>query len=247
VVTASRDWICVRPATYESAAEAEVLLSYFEGHQGTLENTVFALLDSRGKLLSFRSGRSPSMLYDGPEEFAQALNKHGKTPRSDSEQPLPRVENLRLGLNVAACDSLPLVVGFAPSQKERDDLSRRLATSAWQDDVAGEAHYVVCAPEDLDEYPELAKERGQERSGILVLDPDDYGRSAQVLNKVDQGLAGRSLTSALKKGLSKHSAVVRDHRDHVRTGKRKGYEWKGKIETTDPTEKRRSKRERRKK
>ena len=40
VVEASRDFVCIRLATYENAEEAKILKSIFTGRSGALENTV---------------------------------------------------------------------------------------------------------------------------------------------------------------------------------------------------------------
>lgn len=244
MVTASRNWVCVRPATYESAEEAKVLLSYFSGRQGVLENTVFALLDSKGKMISFRAGRSPSMVYDSPQEFAAALLEHGKAPKKRETRALPVVANLRLGLNVAACDSIPLIVAYGSDEKAREKLRDRLAAAAWHDELVGEAHYVVSSKEELEANEALSEWTGSSKSGILVLDPDDYGREAELLSKVSASANSREFVKQLTKALNLHQPVVRDHREHIRNAKRKGIRWEGEIETTDPTEKRR-KRERR--
>ena len=244
MVTASRNWVCVRPATYESAAEAEVLLGYFAGRQGTLENTVFALLDADAELLSFRAGRSPGMLYDGPDELAAALEEHGEPVRERETRSLPKVANLRLALNVAACDSLPLVVACAATEEERAALAKRLAPAAWDASLVGEAHYVVCGPDELDAYEALAKARGDATTGLLVVQPDAYGRTATVLRELRPEREGKRLTKALAAGVAAHAAEARRHRDHVREGKRKGYEWDGEIPTTDPDERRRDRRRR---
>ena len=55
----------MRPQTYESEAEAEVLSYVFAGRSG-LENTSFALLGPDGKKIS-RGARSPSMVYGSAE------------------------------------------------------------------------------------------------------------------------------------------------------------------------------------
>ena len=39
VIAASREFVCIRPLTYENAAEAPYLESLFRGRSGNLENT----------------------------------------------------------------------------------------------------------------------------------------------------------------------------------------------------------------
>jgi len=237
VVTASRNWVCVRPATYESAVQAEVLLSYFAGRQGALENTVLALLDLKSKMISYRAGRSPGMLYDTSAEFAEALTKHGKAPGKREIRSLPVVANLRLGMNMAACDSVPLVVAYASDPKGREQLAKRLAVAAWSQELVGRALYVVCAKEEFEAFDAVAAKLGKSKSGVLVLDLDDYGREASLLSKLSAGLKSQKLLDELTKAIDAHEAVARDHRQHVRNGKRQGIQWSGEIETTDSNEK----------
>ena len=49
VITAARKFVCVRLATYESAAEGQFLASICPTGSGELENTVFAILSPDGK------------------------------------------------------------------------------------------------------------------------------------------------------------------------------------------------------
>ena len=48
VIEASRDFVCIRLATYENVAEAKILKSIFTGRSGELENTTFVLLAPDG-------------------------------------------------------------------------------------------------------------------------------------------------------------------------------------------------------
>ena len=64
VVAASRKFVCIRLATYEDAAENEVLKGIF-AMRGTLQNTVFGILTPDGKTHIVRSGRSPAWAFGG--------------------------------------------------------------------------------------------------------------------------------------------------------------------------------------
>ena len=73
VIDASRAFICIRPATYENAAEVKYLEGIFKGRAGTLENTVFAMMTPDGIQHLARPGRSPQMSYRTPETMAAAI------------------------------------------------------------------------------------------------------------------------------------------------------------------------------
>ena len=77
MVTASRAFVCVRPATYESATEGKLLLSLFRGRIGNLENSVFALLGPDGKERLTKTGRSPGMLFKTAAQMAERLTELG--------------------------------------------------------------------------------------------------------------------------------------------------------------------------
>ena len=74
MVKASRDFVCIRPTTYESAEEAKVLESFFSGRSGQLENTVFVMLAPDGKTKLTRSGRSPQHIFGDAERLAEFMD-----------------------------------------------------------------------------------------------------------------------------------------------------------------------------
>src|SRR5947207_2757941 len=117
IVSASREFICARLLTYESAEEGKFLESVFRGGSGQLENTVFTFLAPDGVTPLSRAGRSPNHLFRGsPDEtvraMAQAMKEMSQKYAGDSTvaRQVPYLVDLRRGLNVAACDLLPLVV-----------------------------------------------------------------------------------------------------------------------------------------
>lgn len=83
VVAASRGWICVRLATYESKEEGKFLESIFTGRSGLLENTTFALLGPDGKKRLSRAGRGPQHLFGG----RRGPPPRGGPPPHDGLQP----------------------------------------------------------------------------------------------------------------------------------------------------------------
>ena len=114
VIEASKEWICVRLATYENAEESVVLERWLKGVRGGgggLRNTTFALLNPSGEKALAKTGRSPQMVYGDIDSFAVDLVVQANKfqPKSGLKD-LPLISSLRLGLNIAACDGLPLVV-----------------------------------------------------------------------------------------------------------------------------------------
>ena len=119
VVAASREFVCIRPLTYESAVEAPYLQSLFRGRSGNLENTVFAMLGPDAKTRLCRTGRSPGFAFQSPDQMAAAMKQILKQYPSSKPvaRPLPLLPNVRLGLNVSSCDNTCLLY-TSPSPRD---------------------------------------------------------------------------------------------------------------------------------
>ncbi len=138
VVTASRNFICIRPQTYESAEEAKFLESIFRGRSGKLENTVFCLFAPDGKTKLTRSGRSPKMVFRDAGEMVSFMDKSGSKYRAKSSiKSLPYLEDVRLGLNVASCDLRPLVILISSKMSTLSKMEKRRLPLAWGNDFVG--------------------------------------------------------------------------------------------------------------
>jgi len=61
-VVLSRDWVCVRLASYENEQESEYLKKLYRGRTGELNNTTFALVAPDGKTLLASAGRGPEFV-----------------------------------------------------------------------------------------------------------------------------------------------------------------------------------------
>ncbi len=234
VIEASRDFVCVRPQTYEDKAEAEVLSYVYAGRSG-LENTSFALLDPQGKKLT-RGGRSPKNLYGTPERFAEALTElSAKYKGAKPVEALPAVRDLRLALNVAAADMRPLVVVRGKDAKSAEALAESVAVLSWSEGVIGRAHYVVLKEGETFEGLEPPL-------GVSLIQPDPYGLGGEVLVELPAKVKAKTLASDLGKAIGEYSVEAREHSDHVREARRKGIDWESEIPVTDSGKKGRRRR-----
>src|SRR5438105_2199740 len=106
VVAASRRFVCVRLATYEDKDEGEYLKAFGAGRGGELENTVFTILSPDAKRRLVRAGRTARQVFADAGEMAEAMGRIAgrfePTP-ADGPPALPKVANVRLALDVAAC------------------------------------------------------------------------------------------------------------------------------------------------
>ena len=71
VVDASRAFVCVRPATYMDAEEAQALTELVRTPSGKLENTAFTILAPDGETKLVRGSRSPSMTFRTRERMVK--------------------------------------------------------------------------------------------------------------------------------------------------------------------------------
>lgn len=214
VIAAARYFVCIRLSTYESAAENAVLKRLFVGGSGEVENTTFAILSPDGLTHLVRPGRGPNWAFQNPAHMAGVMRDIGRHYRSDGSAAgwaLPTVATVRLALNVAACENLPLVVAADTS---------RLSQLAWSPELRGRAIYVQSATSPW----------GDARKSYLVIQPDPYGQTGQLLQKLPETATAAELAAALK-GYRPYS---KDMHEHMREGQRRGVHWETAIPETDP-------------
>src|SRR5437763_10373454 len=112
VIAASVRFVCVRLMSYEDADEMKFLKGVFTGRSGEAENTVFTVFSPDGKKTLVRAGRSTRQGYRDAADLAATMERVAKpfNAKDEGTAALPLVANVRLGVNVAACDNQPLVV-----------------------------------------------------------------------------------------------------------------------------------------
>lgn len=133
--------------TYENASEADVLKSLWRPG-APLENTLFALLDPNGRALT-RGTRSPGWIFRDAAAMAQGMNDLARQyPGHGVLHGLPVVDTVRLGLNVAACDKLPLAIVVGEG-RELIALEDKLAQLSWRTDLVGALTYTAGSRRDL--------------------------------------------------------------------------------------------------
>lgn len=234
MVTASRQFVCVRPQTYESAAEGEVLLGLYPRQMDALRNTVFALLDPAGDERLARTGRSPSQVWRSPADFAEALDGLAAEFEVDEERgapALPLLAALPIALNVAACDDLPLVVWRATEDEQRDELDQRLRAIAWSDAHIGQWQWV-----EVREAAELGliEELDEDFEGVAFLAPDEYARGGRVLAQLAVDVDATALARGFDSALASFEPPRTNSRRHLELGRREGIRWEGEIPVSDP-------------
>lgn len=219
VVQASRQFVCIRLATYESFEEAQVLRGIFLGGSGQVENTTFALLTPDGRTPLVYSGRSPDFAFVNSQQMATTMGRISDRYRGRASAELPAVVNLRLAVNVAACDGLPVVALTSPDATQLRNWQSRLAAVAWEPALLGKAIYCL-------------DQRATSKPGLLVLAPGKFGLDSQPLGWLDPDSA--SLSADLQRLLSGYRSAEKNAHDHILQGTQRGVHWQTQIPVTDP-------------
>ena len=248
VIAASRNFVCVRLATYEDQAEGKFLKSLMRTASGELENSVFGIMSSDGTTPLIRTARSPKQHYADAAQMAQAMERiardhPAKTGADDRPKVLPLVANVRLALDVAACDNQPLVLIHGADEAGRRDVHDQLAALAWSPEFIGRFLFASTGSAGdlkvLNESP-----RG---GGVLVIQPDRFGVNGTVLAQVTASATKAELAACLREGAERHRSPDGTFAGHVRAGRQQGVFWGTVIPVTDPMERQareRGKRER---
>ncbi len=235
VIKASRNFVCIRLATYEDASEAEFLKTVFVNRSGDLENTVFVLLSPDTKKDLCRAGRGPNFAFQTPKIMAEAMNKIAKTypaevPKDSSALKLPQMKNVRLGLNVSSCDGLPAVMCVAENKEQLAEMQSRLAGLAFSDELAGK--FVFASTTDPAELNSVENYDGG--PGFVLVQPDEFGLKGKLIKTLNSDATVEQLKAAMVAYANEASKVKKRHNQHVRKGNQEGKEWETEIPVTDP-------------
>ena len=230
MIEAAREFVCIRTATYESAEEAKYLEGIFRGREGTLENTVFLVMSPDGTKRLTRSGRGPQWEWNDASAMAAGLRKIA-SEYQPTGKPLgiPALRDFRVSLNVAACDSLPLVAAVGASPEEAKAASSALENLAWKEDLRGRLSF---APPSTTR--ELAAAGMGDKPGIVFVEPDAYGQTGRVVARLPLTSGIEEIQRVAQAILAEFKTPAKDARTHIFEGRRRGVNWKTAIPVTDP-------------
>src|SRR5262249_28551838 len=147
---------------------------------------------------------------------------------------LPKVGNVRLAVNVAACDNQPLVLVFGPDEGARKELEARVAALAWGDEFLG--RFVYASASAARELADL--EGAKAEAGVLVVQSDKFGLKGKVLTQAAAPATDEELARCLKAGARLYRREEKTFAGHVREGHKNGVFWETVIPVTDPMEQR---------
>ena len=231
LIKATRDFVCIRTATYEDKQEATFLEWAFVGNTGgSLRNFGYCILSPDGKTKLRRSTRGPNFLYANSGAMAADLRQFsaqysGRAITTTSNPAVPQMKNVRLGINVASCDGLPSVVVFGKDQTEVDSLNQKLSGVIWDEQLAGKFIYASTTnSSDLKSVPGAGSQ-----SGILVIKPDAFGIKGQLITIISPEVSDEQLKRALLNAANTFTRISKTHGLHVRNGRQTGTLWKTEI------------------
>ena len=231
IIKASRDFVCIRTATYEDKQEAVFLKSTFRGRAGgELRNFGFCVLSPDGTKQLRRSDRGPNFFYRDSNEMAADLRQiagqySGKTTPKELKPTVPQMKSVRLGINVASCDGLPSVVAVGKDQDELDRLKQKLSDVIWDEELAGK--FIYASTTNLDDLNIVAGAKS--KTGILVIEPDVYGMKGQLIKAIDADVSNIDLRKILFDTAQTFIRKSKSHGSHVRYGYRNGEIWKTEV------------------
>ena len=237
IIKASRDFVCIRTATYEDNTEAIFLKSTFLGRAGgDLRNFGFCILSPDGKRQLRRSNRGPNFVYANSKEMAADLRQlakkySAKATGKESNPPVPRMKSVRLGINVASCDGLPSIVVAGKDQSEVDRLNKKLSAVIWNEELAG--RFIYASTTNLNDLNIVA--RAKAKTGFLVIKPDAYGMKGELIEAIDADVSNEILRIALALAADTFTRNSKSHGTHVRNGRRTGQIWETEVPMPDRT------------
>ena len=207
----------------------QLLTGIFVGGSGQLENTTFALLSPDGKKPLTYAGRSPDWAFANARQMAIRMEQiSGEyADRSTKNCELPAVANLRLALNVAACDNLPVVVALADDPGQRKQYETRLATVASHPALLGRAIYCVESQKTA-----TSLVQGRLKPGFAVIQSSKFGLDGRLLAWIDAN--SPHLQSELAAAIDLYRSQAKDALSHIREGNQQGIYWQTRIPVTDP-------------
>ena len=235
LVEASREFVCVRLTTYENEEEHEFME---ELNTRGVQNTTFALLSPDTKEIFVQPSRSPQFQFRNPFQLAALMHeiaaKYTKQPSVESSGILPISADVRIGLNIAAADKLPLVVAVGDKKTEVSGLQEKLKAIAWKGKLIGRCVYASTA--DKKDLQNIRFDK-KPKSGYFVVQPGEFGINGTVLASIDIGVSGRELEESIAKGIAKHKKHKSvDHRTHIENGAKAGVFWDTPVKVSDPME-----------
>lgn len=235
VIDASRNFVCIRLTTYENKKEMEFVKRLMGRPRGSVENTLFAILSPDTKTKFVTPSRTPSWSYSNSTQLAKSLSsiaqKYRKQKQLGPDSSLPATANVKIGLNIASSDNLPLVVLNELDPKKRKELVANLRQLAWDKKYIGKFTYSVAVKSsDLEIVDKL-----DSKARIIVVQPGEFGLKGKQISSSKEGDI-KSIERCLQSGLGRFEGSSKSMFSHMRSGSQQGAFWETELPVTDRME-----------
>ena len=205
---------------------------------GQLVNTTFAVFapDGSTKLTQkARSVRTAFTAISGRSVEAGLRTLAQRYPGQALDEPAhtPDFSSLRESVNVAACDGRPLVVAWGSDAAATETLESSLRALAWSDEFVGRVHWDFVS--GADDLRALVPDAPEADHGVVVVQPEPFGRTASVLVPIDPEASLEVQQATLREAMTtfEGSFSKLEYRAHVQQGKRLGVTWEEAIKMGD--------------
>ena len=224
----SRSFVCVRFDSYENDETMDAIRELLNGR---LANTACTVLAPDGKSRLSGSGRSLHQLFGDRFIEAELARIAKQYPgRNMDELPLtPDFTAVRESVNMSACDGRPLVIAWASSETERAAMEKQLRPLAWSEEFIGRVHWDMTVG---DSFRSLIPNSLAGESGVIVVQPEPYGRTATVIGAIDLDLSLEDQQWVLRRAVERFEEQFEKlpYEQHVQAGLRQGIEWDEAVE-----------------
>ena len=238
IIEASREFVCIRLTTYENKSEHDFMQSLYRRSNQTIANTTFAILSPDTNKIFSGPARSPQILFNNSFHMAASMHEvgHKFKPKSTlaSAAILPAAASVKIGLNIAASDKLPLILAVGADKSNHQELESKLNKIVWDDAIVGKCTFASThQPKDLG----AIKGTDKKTNVFLVIEPGEFGTKGKVLSVVDGDLETDKLVEKISDGLAMYTAPrTVDHRTHTQNGIRAGVFYETPLPVTDKME-----------
>ena len=204
--------------------------------EGELLNTAFGIYAPDGETKLTPTARSPRMLFGRRSAAAGLRNIADDYPGVHDDEPAhtPDFTSTRESINIAACDSRPLVIAYGPDVETCAAYEAQLRALAWSPEFVGRVHWDFTHETD-DDFRALVPDAPEGAAGILIVQPEPFGRSAHVIGTLNADAPLTEQREALQEAIAQFEATFTklSYEEHVAEGHDLGVRWEEAIRMGD--------------
>lgn len=183
-----------------------------------------------GKTRLTPGGRTPDWVWDDANAMAKGMKAiAAKYPAKAEIRGVPCMATFRLSLNVAACDSLPLVAAVGEKSADADAAVKSLEALAWERGLRGRLAFAP--PSSIADL--AAAGIRVDKPGLYFIEPEAYGMTGASGGSIPLDSDIDAVLDFAKSHLARFKSPVKEERNHIARGRQKGIFWKTAIPVED--------------